>query len=259
LSRSHWIVLTTLAALAISAVSAFMLFVGTASDRIRIMAVGDSITAGYTDRDWNVAFSFGYRSRLYELLNQNGCKIQFVGGSPEPWRSKFKIPERIAGIDLRPIDQDHHRGYGGWRIADLTRWMPLWLVGDRPDIILFMAGVNDVGAASPDETLRSDMTNAVETIQRWRPSAKLFVGTITPAIHSRNPASARLNQFITNELAKSHGFSVVDQFSLFVDSTGNTRPELFSNGINHPTKEGYDKIADNWFAAIKDAACGRTI
>ena len=221
------------------------------------MPVGDSITAGYTDRDWKVPFSFGYRSRLYELLNQGGCKVQFVGRSTEPWRSSLvHAPERIAGIDLRPVDQDHHRGYAGWRIADLTRWLPVWLVLDRPDIILFMAGVNDVGEASPDEALRSDMTKAVETIRRWRPSAKLFVGTITPAIHSRNPASARFNRFITDELAKSHGFSVVDQFSPFADSSGNARPEMFANGINHPTKESYDKIADNWFAAIKDLACG---
>jgi lysophospholipase L1-like esterase len=252
-SRSCFVVLFVILAATVVSVSA--LLVRRTSDRVRILPVGDSITAGYTDRDWRVPFSFGYRSHLFELLTANGCKVQFVGGSPEPWRSEFSTPDHVAGIDLRPIDQDHHRGYGGWRIADLTRSLPAWLESDRPDIILFMAGVNDVGDATPDATLRSDMTNAIETIQRSRPSAKLFVGTITPAVHSNNPASARFNKFISGDLAKAAGFSVVDQFSAFADSDGKARPELFANGINHPTPASYDRMADTWFAAIKDVAC----
>ena len=53
---------------------------------LRILCVGDSITAGYTDNPtWDVPFEFGYRQGLFERLQKSGCQFQFVGDSPEPW------------------------------------------------------------------------------------------------------------------------------------------------------------------------------
>ena len=46
---------------------------------LRIMCVGDSITAGYTDNPkWDVPFEFGYRQGLFERLQKAGYQFQFV-------------------------------------------------------------------------------------------------------------------------------------------------------------------------------------
>ena len=256
--------ITILALLLIGCVLTATLFVVTAADeRIAILPVGDSITVGYMDNPyWNEPFSFGYRSRLFKMLTDHGCRVKFVGNSAEPWRSNYGTPKSVTGLDLRSLNQDHHRGYDGWRLERLSRWLPLWLLLDRPNVILLMAGINDMrrGAADNPVTAEAAMTEVIGTIRTWRPSAKLFVGTVTPYTVS-TPAIAHFNRYIVDELQPSfardgYHFIVVDQFSPFVDPEGTVREELFSNGLNHPSAVGYDKIAEAWFAAIKPAVCG---
>lgn len=54
-----------------------------AGKSVRILCVGDSITAGYTDNPkWEVPFEFGYRAGLFERLAKAGYQVQFVGSSP---------------------------------------------------------------------------------------------------------------------------------------------------------------------------------
>ena len=78
---------------------------------LRIMPLGDSITAGYTDNSaWTVDFEFGYRSGLYTRLTNAGYNFTYVGGSPEPWVSKYGDPTRGGTykptFDLRDIGQE---------------------------------------------------------------------------------------------------------------------------------------------------------
>jgi len=48
----------------------------TSAKPLRILCVGDSITAGYTDNPkWNVPFEFGYRQGLFERLQKAGYQI----------------------------------------------------------------------------------------------------------------------------------------------------------------------------------------
>jgi hypothetical protein len=81
----------------------------TAAKPLRILCVGDSITAGYTDNPtWDVPFEFGYRQGLFERLKKAGCNFQFVGDSPEPWDWRFGVPKNSPSPDLRAIGQDRH-------------------------------------------------------------------------------------------------------------------------------------------------------
>ena len=119
---------------------------------VRIMCLGDSITAGYTDNpDWNVPFEFGYRSGLYSLLAAAGHDIQFVGESPEPWDGRFGLPTNTPKLDLRGMGQDKHRGYGGASIEDLSQEVEGYIESDKPDVILLMIGINGVDANSPTQ------------------------------------------------------------------------------------------------------------
>ncbi len=85
-----------------------------ADEPIHIQPLGDSITAGYTDNPtWNVPFGFGYRSGLYTRLSAANYPFQFVGGSQEPWNGTFGVPKTVSLLDLRTVNQDGNRGYGG--------------------------------------------------------------------------------------------------------------------------------------------------
>ncbi|MBC7731575.1 MAG: SGNH/GDSL hydrolase family protein, partial [Bacteriovorax sp.] len=131
---------------------------------LRIMCLGDSITAGYTDNpDWQVPFEFGYRSGLYRRLTEAGYVFQFVGASAEPWNGMFGRPRNNPVLDLRALNQDHHRGYGGWGTLQLLPYVRAWLAVDKPDVVLLMIGINDNGSVAAQENL-SEIVHTIVSV-----------------------------------------------------------------------------------------------
>ena len=81
-----------LLSLAVVGVTAY----GASAAPLRIMPLGDSITAGYVDNyTWQTPFTFGYRGPLYTLLTKAGYKFKFVGASPEPFDGQLGVPKKI--------------------------------------------------------------------------------------------------------------------------------------------------------------------
>jgi hypothetical protein len=227
----------------------------------RIMPVGDSITAGYTDNpNWNVPFDFGYRGALYDLLQANfPGRFTFVGASPEPWNNaagKLLTPPTPPSPDLRLVDQDHHRGYGGWNATSISNYIGLWLASDDPDIVLLMAGINDIGPGSsaPPTAAENGLTAIVETIVAHKPDTEVLVAQITP-YSGDTPALVHYNTWIRTVLvpgfqARGKHVSTVDQFAALLDGNGAIDSSLFANGINHPDQVGYDRMAKIWFDGL---------
>ena len=241
----------------------------TRSDALRIMCVGDSVTAGYTDNPtWSSAhaFMFGYRSGLYERLIEAGYDFKFVGSSPEPFNNMFGDPTNggtyTPALDLRDLGQDGHRGYGGNAIfSDLDTF----IMEDDPDVILLMIGINGISAASP-----AALDNLVANIVSEAPDAHLVVAQITPRA-TFNQALYDFNLHIRDTLVPSYvanGFKVstVDQYSLFLTTPASytttpstpsaIAPGLHSNNINHPTNALYDQMAQRWFEAVDALGLG---
>ena len=222
------------------------------NDPIRIMCVGDSITAGYTDNPtWAVPFEFGYRSGLYQRLVQAGYKVQFVGESPEPWDGRFGKPQNTPLLDLRATGQDHHRGHGGWNTAQVLQNIDPWLSLDRPDLVLLMIGINDGGSPAAAKNLKA----IVEKIVAARPQAHLLVAQITPKAKF-SQSIVNYNTYIRDTLVpdfQGRGLKVgtVDQYRNLLKPDGTIDPELFSNKINHPNATVYGRMAQSWFEAIK--------
>ncbi|MCX6927603.1 MAG: GDSL-type esterase/lipase family protein [Verrucomicrobia bacterium] len=214
---------------------------------VRIECVGDSITAGYTDNpNWTVPFEFGYRSGLYKRLTNAGYPFQFVGASAEPWNGAFGTPKNTPSPDLRPVGQDHHRGYGGWGTSSILSSIGSWLTADNPDVVLLMIGINDNGSVAA----RSNLNSIVQTIVTRKPNADVVVAQITPTI-SYSQTIVDYNSFIRNTLvpyyqAQGKRVSTVDQYSNLL-TNGVIAPALFSNGINHPNAVAYDRMAQTWY------------
>ena len=225
----------------------------------RILCVGDSITAGYTDNPtWAVPFQFGYRSPLFELLKSNRISVQFVGSSLEPWDGRWKIPTNTPSPDLRLDNQDHHEGHGAKGTAYVAEHIASWVQTTEPDFVLLMIGINDIAVRSTNApaSAKTNLISIVETIASLRPQTHVIVAQITPYA-APTPAIAEFNKFIRDTLVpglagRDKNITTVDQYSNFITGTDATPDRLlFSNAYNHPNAVGYARMARTWFEGIQ--------
>jgi lysophospholipase L1-like esterase len=223
-------------------------------DPLRIMPLGDSITAGYTDNPkWQHPFEFGYRSGLYKLLKNAGYNFQFVGESPEPWDGKWRVPSNHPSTDLRRLQMDKHRGYGGWNIMGIQKNVTQWIKEDRPNVILLLIGINGINTNSSKQ-----LDSLVKTIFETDKNVKLIVAQITP-LGRFNKDLFDYNTYIRETLVptyagKGYTINTVDLYKHFLtdlEDPESIDAKRLSNGINHPTNPLYDKMAESWFQGIK--------
>ena len=228
-----------------------------ADEPIHIMPLGDSITAGYTDNPtWNVPFGFGYRSGLYTRLTDANYPFQYVGASQEPWNGVFGVPKTVVGPDLRAVNQDFHRGYGGKDATYLSANIGDWLASDTPDVILLMIGINSIGQGSSGNptAAESSLNSLVQSIVIERPTAHVVVAQITPYA-SYTDSIVQYNSYIKNTLVPhfvglGKNVTTVDQYANFGSGT-TVDASLYSNGINHPNATGYGRTAQTWYDGIR--------
>ena len=225
----------------------------------RIMAVGDSITAGYEDNPtWSVPFQFGYRSGLMTRLASNGMYFQFVGNSPEPWNGASGTVGSFLTPDLRIAGQDHHEGYGGQGTAFVLGNISAWMAVDQPDVMLLMIGINDIGQGSTGEPtgVELNLSNIVAAVVSQSPNTRLIVAQITPYA-SYTDTLVRYNNYIANTLVpyfagQGRYVSTVNQYTnLCFPGTTNINSALYANGINHPVPAAYNLMAQTWFNGIQ--------
>ncbi len=222
-----------------------------AAEPLRIMCLGDSITAGYTDNpQWQVPFEFGYRSSLYKKLLAAGYEFKFVGSGAEPWSGIFGTPSNAPAFDLRQLEQDFHRGYGGWGTKEILAHIGAWLATDRPDMVLLMAGINDGGNLDA----RRNLNDIFQRIVAANPATEVIVAQITP-MANYSPTLADYNAYIRETLVPAYQaqglrVSTVDQYANLLVA-GVIDPTRFSNGINHPDAATYDRMAQTWFEGIQ--------
>ena len=226
---------------------------------LRVMPVGDSIVAGYTDNPtWSVPFNFGWRSGLYKLLQAAyPDRLQYVGSSLEPWESPFGnlVDAAFLSPDLRALDQDHHHGYGAVGTYEIAIQLLDWLDRDPPDVVLLMIGINDIPAGSSDEPVQAELNLEwmVNAIVDRLPNADVVVAQITPySVHTE--AIVMFNHYIRdviipNVSARTNKVRTVDQYPALLGSEG-IDPALFANGINHPSPEAYERMAKIWFEGL---------
>lgn len=225
---------------------------------LRVMCVGDSITAGYTDNPkWTHPFEFGYRGELYKLLKEAGIDFQYVGESPQPFDKKSGDPTHGGAtkpeFDLRDLGQDKHRGYAGWNIPSIQQQIGKWIEADKPDFILLMIGINGIGPKS-----QGQLSNLVETIYTNARDVTLVVAQITPKA-TFNQDLLDFNTYIRETLVpewKRRGarIATVDMCRYFLEDPANPRsidPERLSNRINHPDNIRYRLMAQGWAKVVQ--------
>jgi lysophospholipase L1-like esterase len=103
-----------------------------AGDTIKIMPVGNSITAGEHYGFPELEERTGFRKPLYEMLTKAGYLVDFVGSQKH---------------GIRPEDHEewydwNNEAYPGWKIPDIAKKVDTALQVYSPDILLIHVGTN---------------------------------------------------------------------------------------------------------------------
>ena len=102
------------------------------SAAVRIMPVGDSITAGEHYRFPALEERTGYRKPLYDMLTTAGYDVDFVGSQNHGIRSR----------DTSDWYDWNCEAYPGWKIPEITEKLESALTTYDPDILLLHVGTN---------------------------------------------------------------------------------------------------------------------
>ena len=252
---------------------------GFASRIARIMPLGDSITQGVTDRttDPNRIGNGGYRVVLSKKFASNGLQADFVGT-----RSNGTLKGDPAFTDIQ------HEGHPGQTIEYLISnttdgGIANYLSATHPDVVLLMAGTNDLFQKEPNSQftsaaqMRDRLGLLIDKAFQNSPNLQVIVSTIPPVqfdtlTQSDLPAGSTdlagqraaqvkrvkdYNELLPGLVAakKQAGKSIdfVDMFSSSVPGALNVSsdisPKALDTGV-HPTAQGYDKIGNFWFNAL---------
>jgi lysophospholipase L1-like esterase len=208
---------------------------------IRIMPLGDSITAGVTDllidgelvgiddiaRDGD--FMIGYRQRLFLALQAFGFSVDFVGSL------------RLGAAAQPEFDLDNE-GHPGWTALEVANSVFGWLTANPADIVLLHIGTNDL---NPTSTVR-EVEILLDEIDRFDSGIPVVLARI---INERIPDAdtslynVNLTAMARSRILKGDKIILVDQESAL------DYPEDMADDL-HPNASGYRKMAQTWFEGL---------
>jgi len=204
---------------------------------VRIMPLGDSITAGLTVIGGVHHYEGGYRRRLETLLEGQHLNFDFVGSQTDP--------------DTAQLKRKNHEGHSGWRIEDLDGDLDSWIPAAQPDVVLLLAGANDILTQRDLENAPDRLMTLIDHIQRLAPEAWIFASSILP-IHDP----------LMNDQVHSYNESIEERVLArelrgekirWVDMNGTSGlTDSFDDlpdGL-HPAAPGYDKMAEVWLKKV---------
>ncbi len=200
------------------------------SATLRLMPIGDSITAGYLSSDNN-----GYRKTLYTDRQGAGDQVDFVGSLR----------------DGNAFDPDHE-GHSGKRIDEVATYLTTALPNYQPNIVTLHIGTNDMLQDYELSTAPTRLGSMIDQIISALPGVTVVVAQLIPntgvvassgvTIQSRVDAynSAIPGVVQTRVNAGKHVYMV---------SMSTLTASDLSDGT-HPNDGGYQKMASVWNASI---------
>ena len=194
----------------------------------KLMPLGDSITDG-------TQVPGGYRIKLWNNFITNGKTVDFVG-------SLRNGPAELTDKD--------HEGHSGWRIDQIDSNINGWMDTYKPRIVLLHIGTNDVLQNYSLSGAPNRLSTLIDKICAKLPSGgKVYVAKIIPLSNSgQNQNVISFNNqipgIVQSKVSAGKPVYVVEMYNAL------TTADLI-DGI-HPNSNGYNKMADVWYNAIKN-------
>lgn len=227
---------------------------------MRVMALGDSITAGVGAFGTRIDDG-GYRGALAKLLEKNGYKVKFVGS-----RSDYsaaiadRAHEGWPGYVLRSFPSDPGPGqlYGALVRKAIHR--------NTPDLILLMAGTNDLLRLEKRDggytlaNIAHSMDLLLGEIFKQKPNVRVIVAPVvaSPLVdvctlahfdgdETCGPAaSENLATLVRDYASRGYHISLARAMSGAVPRDR----DHFPDGIHPCGAGGYAAVASAWYQAI---------
>jgi lysophospholipase L1-like esterase len=197
----------------------------TAAATIRVMPLGDSLTAGVGS-----STGAGYRAALHAELTRAGVTVDFVGS-------------RRSG----PGPDADNEGHPGWRIDNLTDNVEQWLAAAKPDVVLLDIGTNDLTRKFDAEIAPAKTADLIDRITRELPDVRVVVAKLLVVGYAA-AAFRRYNATLAGVVAaRGPRVSLADMSRIPVANTG--------DGV-HPTDAGYRQMAYQWYRALGPVLAG---
>jgi lysophospholipase L1-like esterase len=194
---------------------------------VRIMAVGDSITAG-------ADFFTSYRIPLAQKLAAAGYVVEFVG----------------THTNDSPIGPLAHEGYGGKNTEYLASVVPAHFAAHPADIVLLHSGHNHSVEEDPVPGIVAATERLIAAFRAANPEVTVLLAQVIPA--GKLPKYAylpELNRALAALAARLHTPAqpvvLVDHAEGFDWTTDTVADKV------HPNAAGAEKMAATWFAALK--------
>ncbi|KZL70997.1 GDSL-like lipase/acylhydrolase, partial [Colletotrichum tofieldiae] len=198
---------------------------------LRIMPLGASITYGLKSTDGN-----GYREALRNLLVADGNPVDMVGSHPNG-----------------TMEDNENEGWSGFRIEEVLEKAKGSVPTTLPNLVLINAGTNDCAQNYDPDNANVRMLEMLEYIWNTSKRASIVLSTLLPNGNNSTEACVlRVNEqyktLIQEQQALSKKIVLADMHS----DKGPLKSDLVDG--THPSDAGYVKMANVWFASIKDAA-----
>ena len=200
-----------------------------APETYAIMPLGDSITDGAAGSSDDT----GYRRSLYQHLTDAGYLVDFVGS-------------QTSGV---PTDFDRdHEGHGGWHANQIRDNVIGWLTANPADIVLLHIGTNDVSGSDEDVDEVEAILDNIDTYEASRGSdVTVYVARIILRDDSKNPQTIAFNEAV--EAMVEARILGGDDLVMVDMENALAYPDDLADTV-HPNDNGYEVMADTWFAAI---------
>ena len=190
----------------------------------RVLCVGDSITYG--------SKTGGYRKYLWDWKFAIGNYI-FVGPYTSPGQPHFGTPGATTDF--------------------IKQWIKMAIQYYDPDIILLMAGVNDIAYGKSANYVTKNLYDIIDII--FKTSHKkpfVFIHEITPVASSYHQKIINIiNANLVSKIAIP--FLMKGDYCIPVANDPSVTVQDLIDGI-HPNETGYMKLAVSWFYWLY-AAC----
>ncbi len=210
---------------------------------LRIVAIGDSITQGRQGGGQHKP-TFSWRYPLWKMLVDADAHVDFVGSL----KVGFNGDPDWADYKGQSFDRDHE-GHWGWTTAAIADKLPGWLEGYTPDVAMILLGSNDKEKDTTLEPTVKAMTDIITALRKKNPRVVVLLGQTFqewkpfPALRE---AMVKLAKDLNTEASP---VVIVDHSPGWVSKPD--APGTHTVDWVHPNVAGDEKLAKNWFKALK--------
>jgi lysophospholipase L1-like esterase len=191
-----------------------------------VMPLGDSLTDGYN-------IPGGYRPDLWDLVTQANLSLNYVG-------SRTNGPEGLPDKE--------HEGHPGYRIDQIAAEVNQWLVSSQPDIILLIAGTNDILQDFDRLNAPARLASLIDQIIAASPQATIVVGSLPPI--GWQPHGDWVVQFNDSIPGITSARAAQGKHVTFVDLHAAIGLEDLYDQV-HMNASGNRKLAGAWYPTVR--------